>query len=851
MAEWEKAPVVGGTGGSAPAAGWQAAPVVGEPEEPGGNILANVFAGTGRGIIGAPVDLANAALSLVGLDSERPIMGSEWLKETMPSMFGADADTMGQRMAGRVGEEIGATISFGGPLLALAKRLSPAAVQGAKLAPQGFLGNMLAGIAAKPGRAALTELGIGTTAGLGAGVAREMAPGDPLAEAAGQFVGGMAPSLMPVGIALRGVNKALSSLSNKAQTQRGVDAVSDALQRQLTPEVEGQIGIADRLRRMMPGFNPSLGEATGSPALLNMQKMVERGAAGADLDALTTRKLASDGAVEAYRGGAGPAGGDPTVYIDGATGRVDRIREGIAEATEGVAQRQQALAGALPQADLTALGQTLRERLTEVRDSARTAMTRLAEQMGLNNLDVTVPFRDVARRLADNFAPGSIFDDPANAPPVLRSIQEAAESGAPVTFADLRALRERVSDDLIDAIGGANPSRKLVRQLTLLRGQIDEAIDQLARGTDDPTFGPRYADFRRRYFEEVIEPFERSAAFKVRARDARGFFKTTDEKVADAFLGSGDETAARQFHQIFGDDPQARASLFAAALDSLRTRAVRNGLIEQTGLDAWRRQHEGLLRVFPQLRGVVDNIATANGALTQRLAQLGRRQQALEKMRLVKVLDQVRSGERSPGDVIKLAMGSPKQFGRLFALVRRDPDALAAFRRELWDQVTAGGSQDMAAKAEQLGAGLRLVFEPDHLRAMRDIIAARTMTERAGLPGGTAEYPKPMGALERILGQGLPQLSSRVFAFKAGRMQKGYLVTETLLRGLRGRAGTAAEETLMKALYDPDVARELAFAVRAGQLSQAQRARLRTAFARIGLTLADDEARPAPLPPPQ
>ncbi len=43
----------------------------------------------------------------------------------------------------------------------------------------------------------------------------------------------------------------------------------------------------------------------------------------------------------------------------------------------------------------------------------------------------------------------------------------------------------------------------------------------------------------------------------------------------------------------------------------------------------------------------------------------------------------------------------------------------------------------------------------------------------------------------------------------AGRMSKGYLATETALRGLRGRAATAADEALKIALYDPQLAKEM------------------------------------------
>ena len=107
-----------------------------------------------------------------------------------------------------------------------------------------------------------------------------------------------------------------------------------------------------------------------------------------------------------------------------------------------------------------------------------------------------------------------------------------------MTFRDLKLLRERIGDDLRDAMSSATPSRKKIRTLTTLRVRLDGVIDSVVEQAD-PDLAENYALFRKLYREQVIEQVEQGAAFKVRARDGRGLYRTPDEQVAAAFFRPG------------------------------------------------------------------------------------------------------------------------------------------------------------------------------------------------------------------------------------------------------------------------------------------------------------------------
>ena len=80
-----------------------------------------------------------------------------------------------------------------------------------------------------------------------------------------------------------------------------------------------------------------------------------------------------------------------------------------------------------------------------------------------------------------------------------------------------------------------------------------------------------------------------------------------------------------------------------------------------------------------------------------------------------------------------------------------------------------------------------------------------------------------------------------ILTFKSGRMQKGYLVLDTVLRGLRGRAQASAEDLFRVALYDPIIAREMAAAVTMGRVSTREANRLQARWFALAPTLSEQD----------
>jgi hypothetical protein len=319
----------------------------------------------------------------------------------------------------------------------------------------------------------------------------------------------------------------------------------------------------------------------------------------------------------------------------------------------------------------------------------------------------------------------------------------------------------------------------------------------------------RYQQFRQAYFNEYIEPFEKGAAFAVRQRDGRGFFRTPDENVAAAFFTPRNVSGARQFRAAFGDDPEAQAALASAALDSLRDSTVRDGVIDPRRLEGWLRAHESVLNEFPDIRSAVSDVRSASQALSVRQAQLDLRTKQVNDSLLGRRLQAVARGTQTPESVIQNAIGDPRQMRSLVASLRDDPGALESLRRHIWDSATDLSPARLKTFLENNAPSLSRVFDTRHLSDLQRIQNAREIIESVPAPQGQGFQPDPTGALARQVGSGIPQIQSRVFAAESGRTSFRFVAGDMFARFIRGRSQIESEALLREALYNPEVARDL------------------------------------------
>jgi hypothetical protein len=817
--------------------------------------------GRAANILGDPV---GAALRGIGsLAPDKPFGGGESIRDGVDATVGQltssgtmfpELDTPAGRVVGRIGEEIGATALPAAGLFGAAFRRAPGAVAQAP----GMSGVLLDPIRNAPVRSAGAELATATGAGYGAGLAREAAPDSPGAEMLGQLGGGLIPSVLastPTALATKVANAVRRRLTPEHQVNAARETVRDYFDEQLTTSARERLQDADKVAQEIPRFDPSLAERTQSPSIVKLQSDLEGRMTGQELDAAVARRVVNEDAVRQFSETSRPQtdlGADEA--LEAGLDRIGRLRDKLTEAGASVEARQQNVAGRLPEVDARQQGRVIRERLEQAIGDEHKAFERIATEQGLNDPGFKVPFAGFRDDIMQAYQEASRLKmnpgvDAMEAPPRMIARIQAAQGEQ--DFAALMELRSDISGSIRRAERMPTTDDTYLRGLRAMKRAFDGALEKAVANTNDPAIAERYANFRRAYREQYVEPFKQFASAETLARDAYGAFKTPDERVAQNFFSPGGVTAARQFKTVFDGDRAAFAALEATALDSLRSAAIRDGVIEPRAFQRWARDHASVLKEFPDLARRVGDIGSANDALLARQSSLAERTKMVENSLLAKAVRRIDADSTSPQRVIDDAMAaeSPRRMNQIAGAVRGagNADARAALQRSVWDTMAdlppGGIAQAINVKEKHLlAAGLT----PSHLRALKIIDGARVMMSATRAPTGSANIPSSVEAFVRTFGIRPDMLANRLREIHTGRSEPAYVLTNVLSNVFARKQQQHMDEAFRLVLYDRELAEQLASSIRTGRADKEATRRIQARYFAVGITpfKEDGDARP-------
>ena len=836
----------------------------------------------GLSLVTAPTRAAGIAASNKLFDTDLEFSATESLFTEIPRAFrrtfiGKEPVSTTGRVARRAGSIAAEVLPFSGGVFAAAGR--KAATFGAKR-----LGSTAARIESAlldpirkaPIAAGVREAATLTAGATGAATAAEVFPQSSIAEPLG-FIGGSVVAA-PVAGALTGVpplvrfarSRITGIFDKKAAAEAGRTQAERAITRFVSPESFEQLGqpvapglaSPEAVSQNIQSFRPSLAQATGSQSLIATERKIGAEASGRVLDDLTGRGVSNVRAIDektrAFADGVAPDTKPSSIVVDEGRDRILNLQNTLAGQERRLQDAQETLLRqSLPEVDRRVAGETIRTRQREILQSKRDQASEMADQLGLQNTDITDDFIQFADDI-EGFS-RRLFTDNARRPEALVKIEKVASafkalrkgqndlaelrsSGAAdgeikaaenvvkkaaavarkltnqgpdevpkIGVLDIKDLRERLVDDLIDSMSGLTPSRKAIRNNVILKEQVTKFFDDSLDATSEAA-----KRFREFYFKEVIEPFEQSGALKIRGKTGRGFFRTADEDVVGNFFKAGDVTGIRQFNQIFAGDAEAEGALVGVVLDQLREAAFRvnpkTGVVElnKVAFARWLQAHRTVLQEKPALLNVVKDFTSAQNALNARNVQLTNRGVVIENSLLNKELTRISAGVRTPEQVIDQALKSP----RLMVQLKRNlsPDGVSALKRRVFNRATTGSTNDLLIHLEENFSAIEALLGKEHTDNIVMILSARVINERVPLPSGRGIKFSPLDIIETQLGQGLPQVGARLFALQSGRIGARFVALDFGLRLLRGRSLLTFDELMNEALFDPKVAKDLAAA---------------------------------------
>lgn len=800
--------------------------------------LSGFYEGVGN-IAGAPGDVSNVILSKVGMGSEKPFFGSDWIKDKMGKIrliHPQQTTTSLGRGVRRVGQEVGAATLPSAGMLKVATTTAPVYQSSKTMIRKLFLDP----IKASPGKATAGELIAATGAGAGAAVAKEKFPESKLAETTGQVVGGAAPSLAVFstpGVAYKITRAIVSRFSKKSQQKAALKIVKESIGTELTRTAGESLKKIQRVKKKMSDkgidFQPSVGEATGSPVLLRQQSDLEDKATGAFLEKITKRRIENQKAIDSYSKKIAPQSDfDAEFVIDSANKTVVAVGDEIDALVGREIQKKKDITNNIATIDRIQSGAAIRDGIQKARAEASIAMTLRAKELGLADENMSEAFNLFKEEIKQKYKPSSRFEDSRALPGIYREIIKDGKKtsqailddrGRPIkqevstTFKDIKTIRERLSDDVINELSSATPNRKKLRILMMMKKDVDSFLE-----TAGGSLGEKYRQFREEYFNNYIKPFESGAVFKAKNKDGTGFFRTNDEHVASLFLNN--PSAAKQFFGIFSGDPKMLKSFEAAALDDLKRFALDEGVLDSKKIKQWVKKMGESLEELPTIKDAVENVSSLQKKIDERQIRLFARKKKIEDMSLVKQLTRYGKNETTAENIIDDALKKPMKMERLKNFLSKNNDALSALKRAVWDKITTGNSGDIVSFMTKNDKALAVLFKKSHLRDMYDISLLKATQESIKKPSGKAlsdtDLPILLKKVEEITGMKIPQYGTRLYAFKSGRVPKHYLLAEMAMSTLRQAGRLHADEIWKEALYDIDVSKSLANAVFDGKPTQ-------------------------------
>lgn len=553
---------------------------------------------------GAPVDIANFALGLVGLDSPKPIGGQRFIREAF-SRFGISpppGEEDPDSFSGAVGRITGASAAALFPVGPAAKFAGQVA-RNLRAAPTTIPGRFVREVGEtairRPGRFIAGETAAAAAAGAGGFIARERFPDSEAASVIGEIIGGLTPAagvgvarVLPTVLGARVARAVVRPFTKSGAQVRGERRVRGAAR---DPEqAAAQLAEPD----VLPEARLTPAQLAGDEGLLSLERAVidssEQLKGEADEQIAQATTVIRESLADLGEG----------VSIEKTAETIEQARaylNSLAETRVRIAARRadEQIAALGPKATLEDANLIAREELNAAKQAVRAQERELWQ---------AVP-QDVRRRTTNTrrtydeivaATPRAQQDDiSATASRFLNPDSDDAFTGTE-SVAELQGLRSKLLEEArtARAAGNANEAR--------ISGEIADAI--LTDIGADPTRikAKGGAELRAAldFSADLNRRFTRGPVGRILATDPSGAARIAPELTLETTVGRGGPRAKVETRALLeaADTPALRGSVEDFLLDDFQRRAVRDGKINERSAKTFMSRHADLLNDFPELQ---------------------------------------------------------------------------------------------------------------------------------------------------------------------------------------------------------------------------------------------------------
>lgn len=797
--------------------------------------------GARRGVAalaGAPVDLVNNAPRVIGMNpfSDRPIGGSQNIDSALGG-FGLIPEPLAprnpiERVAGRVGYEVGANALPVGATVGIGSRMGAEAARRMAASPgvvRGLVGSALEAGAVAPRALAAREAAYATAGGLGAGIANE-AVGNPqfgdnfwsdfIGSTAGVGALGLADAALgPVKRiygAVTGDPSMTSDIVGEEVANRLINNSTDmAEQAARSPDPArprlDTAPLAARLRRpapieeAVPGYRANIGDRTQDPQLTTFAFNQDASMPGA----AATRRAGNEVAVDQRMTGLDP-GGDPAQFRAALeANRTQQLGAADEAARAAEAAAEAAAQGIQPgMRDATTRGASMREALAD-RLAAERARVREA-YAPINEATVPVDAAPLAERFAattdalplndrQRFLPAEASVPaqlvapavPPSASPILDVdgqpfVRPGSAATGEVPLREIASLRSGLTDD-IRAANAAPGQGQRARVAQGFRGEVDDFLE-----SNLPEGLRGQYDAARAVRRDVADRFERPGtgiAETLRPREGGGY-ALDDSAVTQRFTPT-DQGRVNDFQAVMrevGTDPRARNAIADEVMADVNARGLAT---RPEQLRKYLGERNIVLEAFPELRDRMAGAAAAREGATAARSTADETTRRLTTPSRSAQANYLQYGDEATVNAVRGVLAGPKPAEAARELVKAagdSPEALRNARSALWEVVKQQKFSAPGVTGNERWSGRRLkaMFDDpktdavvkelwrDNPKDLADI--KKVFSALDGAEGSArARAPGSSGTAQAVNGKFDPSLSTTSIASRARSVNRGQL----------------------------------------------------------------------------
>ena len=677
-------------------------------------------------ILAAPTDIINFLFDKAGVKgTERFIGSSSALIQNLEAArisASPSQETLGERIAGRVGGEIAAAVPFvgvvgraarvanvAGPAV-IAPAQSGRVVQAGRDIARGLKETVVRPAVTKPALSAGIEVGLAASAGAAAQGALEVTEGlDPGlrfgAETTAQVLGAAIPSAL-VGTVTTGVRagKRAAGLFTEAGAKRRAG--------KLLQEKATDVDAVVRRLQDQPDFVPDAeltpGQITDDRGLLMLERQVIRadnkaGEKFEDLAGVTNRAIRRE-----LSRALDPSSGDVSAPSRTTTARVERLKAALDSRAEQAVDLARRRIDEIPDISKADSSIIVREELEAALKDARVQESIQWEALPGFQVPVNALRESILARIA-KLTKGADQDD---VPQFVRERlvpPKKGETVSQVLFDDAESAQTMLDfrSGLLDRARTARAANESNKARIL--GEIAEEVRKTMDGAAD-NVSPEFrvlAKAAKEFSKDLNDKFTRGPVAKVLGFDSRGGAKVESVETLSRLLRPKEigRPSAQQLIRAVGGNEAVHNASADFLYKTFRDQTVNaDGLIDVKAAERFlgAAKYQEVLKEFPDVRGVLENVVDA-----QRIANAvgknaaGRKSNILDVRRSRAALFLESKGD--PSSQIKAVMRDKNPAAAMRELVRqmrkdKSGKALeglrALFAEEIIERVTIAGVDD-------------------------------------------------------------------------------------------------------------------------------------------------------------